>query len=95
MIEGFGPNNASINHLLLCAANGRGVQAHSQRGVDEDNLAAFLVGAGHKAYFGMGGWSSSTSEGNAFGHWVRFGFCFFAYPRVSRLFCVGGSFCFV
>ena len=66
MIEGFGPNNASINQLLLSATNSRGVQAHG-RG-SEDDVAAFLVGAGYRAYFGMGGWSqkSPTFED----HWM-------------------------
>jgi hypothetical protein len=44
------------------------VQAHA-KGADMDTIAAFMVGAGHRAYFGMGGWSSGTSAGNAFGHW--------------------------
>jgi hypothetical protein len=66
MIEGFGPNNASINQLLLSAANSRGVQAHGKN--NEDCVAAFLVGAGFRAYFGMGGWSqkSPTFED----HWM-------------------------
>lgn len=66
MIEGFGPNNASINQLLLSASNSRGVQAHGRN--SEDDVAAFLVGAGYRAYFGMGGWSqkSPTFED----HWM-------------------------
>lgn len=68
MIEGFAPNNASIQQLITCAGNGRGVQAHGHS-ADRDTIAAFLVGAGYRAYFGMGGWSSQSAEGNAFGHW--------------------------
>ena len=59
MIEGFGPNNASINQLLLSAANNRGVQAHARSG-NENTVAAFLVGAGFRAYFGLGGWSQHS-----------------------------------
>ena len=58
MIEGFGANNESINQLRMAAANGRGVQAHS--GTSESDFAAFLVGAGHRAFFGTGGWSTTT-----------------------------------
>ena len=66
MIEGFGPNNASIQQLLLNAANNRGVQAHGRP--TEDCVAAFLIGAGHRAYFGIGGWSErgATFED----HWM-------------------------
>ena len=66
MIEGFGPNNASIQQLLLNAANQRGVQAHGRP--TEDCVAAFLIGAGHRAYFGIGGWSErgATFED----HWM-------------------------
>jgi len=55
MIEGFGPNNASINQLLLNAKNGRGVQAHGKP--SQSCVAAFLIGAGYRAFFGVGGWS--------------------------------------
>lgn len=61
MIEGFGPNNASINQLLMSAANGRGCQAHAEHG-SEDSLAAFLIGAGYRAYFGLGGWTGTTVD---------------------------------
>lgn len=57
MIEGFGPNNASIQELLMNSANGRGVQAHGRP--TEDCLAAFLIGAGERAYFGIGGWGEN------------------------------------
>ena len=45
MIEGFGPNEESIQQLQMAAQNGRGVQAHARDG-SVDVLAAFLVGAG-------------------------------------------------
>ena len=61
MIEGFGPNNASITQLRDNAANGRGVQEHAGR-ADESSIAAFLVGAGHRAYFGLGGWGTSSQK---------------------------------
>jgi len=57
MIEGFGANNESIKQLLWSAANGRGVQAHAKK-TDEDILAAYLIGAGYRAYFGMGSWNN-------------------------------------
>jgi hypothetical protein len=66
MIEGFGANNASIQQLLLSAGNGRGVQAHGHKSTDV--LAAFLVGAGYRAYFGLGGWSTSHKDFND--HWL-------------------------
>ena len=47
---------------------GRGIQVHA-KSADETNLAAFLVGAGHRAYFGIGGWSSASAAANSFGHW--------------------------
>lgn len=50
MDEFFNADNASINTLLLSAANGRGVQAHGKP--TEDMLAAFLIGAGYRAYYG-------------------------------------------
>ena len=59
MIEGFGANNESINQLRMAAANGRGVQAHTMN-PSESAFAAFLVGAGYRAYFGTGGWSTTT-----------------------------------
>ena len=65
MIEGFGPNNASINQLRLAAANGRGVQAHSS--TSESAYAAFLIGAGYRAYFGTGG-RSTTSQASMDSH---------------------------
>jgi len=71
MIEGFGPNNASISQLLMNAANGRGVQAHTiiQSRVDvESVLAAFLVGAGYRAYFGVGDWSEKGPDFDD--HWL-------------------------
>ena len=72
MIEGFGPNNASINQLLMNVQNGRGVQAHGKN--SQDCVAAFLVGAGYRAYFGMGGWSQkSPTLGD---HWMQQ----FAFP---------------
>ena len=66
MIETFGANNQSIKELLLAAANGRGVQAHGTP--SEASLAAFLIGAGHRAYYGIGGWSErgATFED----HWM-------------------------
>lgn len=66
MIEGFGANNASIQQLLMNAENGRGVVAHG-RG-SEDDLAAFLIGAYHRAYYGLGGWSEGKHDFN--NHWL-------------------------
>lgn len=66
MIETFGANNQSIQELLLAAANGRGVQAHGAP--SESSLAAFLIGAGHRAYYGIGGWEE---RGVSFDdHWM-------------------------
>eukprot|EP00040_Diaphanoeca_grandis_P023282 m.126363 g.126363 ORF g.126363 m.126363 type:complete len:490 (-) comp29198_c2_seq1:160-1629(-) len=64
MIEGFGANVPSIQQLQLSAKNGRGVQAHAIK-VDEDSVAAFLIGAGYRAFLGTGGWG--TADPNA--HW--------------------------
>lgn len=64
MIEGFGSNRDSIEQLRMAAKNNRGVQAHAGK-VDEDTVAAFLVGAGYRAYFGMGSWN--VAEPTA--HW--------------------------
>ena len=66
MIETFGANNQSIKLLLLAAANGRGVQAHGAP--SQSSLAAFLIGAGHRAYYGIGGWEE---RGHNFDdHWM-------------------------
>ena len=66
MNEFFSANNASINEMLLSAANGRGVQAHGKP--TQSSLAAFLIGAGYRAYYGMGGWAES---GQTFqDHWM-------------------------
>ena len=64
MIEGFGPNNESIGQLLTAASNKRGVQAHGKN-ADENTIAAFLIGAQHNAFFGVGGWSAAQPES----HW--------------------------
>jgi hypothetical protein len=61
MSESFGANNASIQQLLMGAANNRGVQAHGK--ITENCIAAFLIGAGYRAYFGAGGWSETTKSG--------------------------------
>jgi hypothetical protein len=58
MIESFGANNASISQLRTAAKNQRGAQAHSKK-VSTDTLAAFLIGAGYRAYFGTGGWGDA------------------------------------
>jgi hypothetical protein len=64
MIEFFKADNASVNALLTSAANGRGVQAHcgGKAVPSESEYAAFLVGAGYRAYFGTGGWSAETQK---------------------------------
>ena len=67
MIEGFGPNQLSIEQLRMAARNNRGVQAHAGR-VDEDTVAAFLVGAGEFHYYGMGGWQDGFVRSK---HWVE------------------------
>ena len=67
MDEFFKPNKQNIEYMIETAKLGRGIQIHAK--VDEDNLAAFLVGAGFRAYFGIGGWSSASAAGNSFGHW--------------------------
>ena len=61
MIETFGANNQSIKEMLLAAANGRGVQAHGAP--SESSLAAFLIGAGYRAYYGIGPGSISIHTG--------------------------------
>ena len=66
MIESFGANNRSINQLLMNAKNKRGVQAHGEP--TENCLAAFLIGAGHRAYFGFGGWSEDRAVFSD--HWL-------------------------
>jgi hypothetical protein len=66
MMEFFYANNASIQSLLLSSANGRGVQAHGQR--SRDALAAFLIGAGYRAFYGVGDWL--TSHSNFDDHWM-------------------------
>jgi hypothetical protein len=58
MNEFFKADNASVNSLRLAAANGRGIQAHVGNKPTIDLLACFLVGAGHRAYFGSGKWYS-------------------------------------
>ena len=66
MIESFGPNNNSIHELQVAAANDRGVQAHAGarcEAVTVDHIAAFLIGAGHRALFGCGPWSSAWQPG--------------------------------
>jgi hypothetical protein len=67
MNEFFKADNASINSLRWAAANGRGMQAHvGGTKPTIDLIAAFLVGAGRRAYFGNGKWSTTTTF---FDHW--------------------------
>lgn len=68
MIEGFAsqPLNLSIQELLMTAKAGRGVVAHGKGG--EDDLAAFLIGAHYRAYYGLGGWCDNSSDFR--GHWL-------------------------
>ena len=68
MIEGFVANEASILQLQRAAASGRLVQAHAGYGEDgtadehcskgvTNSLAAFLIGAGERSYYGCShGW---------------------------------------
>jgi hypothetical protein len=60
-------SNHSIQELLMTVKAGRGVVAHGQG--KEDDLAAFLIGAGYRAYYGFGGWVSGRSNGG-FVWWV-------------------------
>jgi len=66
MDEFFKADNNSINLLLTCAKNGRGVQVHGKN--DESRMAAFLIGAGYRAYYGLGGWG--TQGKNFDDHWM-------------------------
>ena len=69
MIEGFGASygyNLSIQELLINADHGRGTLAHASG--TEDDLAAFLIGAHHRAYYGVGGWCDNSSDFS--GHWM-------------------------
>lgn len=67
-LENFEANNGSIQQLMLCATNRRGVQAHCRGDPSENNLAAFLIGAGHHAYFGFGPWKSKNAT--FMDHWM-------------------------
>eukprot|EP01043_Picozoa_sp_COSAG02_P052848 COSAG02_NODE_5757_length_4062_cov_12.533687_2_plen_387_part_00 len=67
MNEFFLANNESIQTILLAVANGRGIQAHVEK-PNESILAAFLIGAGIRSYFGVGGWSESRP--NFEDHWM-------------------------
>jgi hypothetical protein len=69
MIEGFGAGygyNVSINELLMNANMGRGTLAHGAGG--EDDLAAFLIGAHWRAYYGLGGWCDNGTDFSS--HWL-------------------------
>lgn len=50
-------DNESITLLLQAGVNGRGVQAHARSKADESTLAAFLIGAGFRMYFGTVRWT--------------------------------------
>jgi hypothetical protein len=69
MIEGFGASygyNLSITELLMNADMGRGTLAHGSGG--ENDLAAFLIGAHWRAYYGLGGWCDNGTDFNS--HWM-------------------------
>jgi hypothetical protein len=69
MIEGFGASygyNLSINELLMNAKMGRGTLAHGDGG--ENDLAAFLIGAHWRAYYGLGGWCDNGTDFRS--HWL-------------------------
>eukprot|EP00035_Acanthoeca_spectabilis_P031905 m.16199 g.16199 ORF g.16199 m.16199 type:complete len:450 (+) comp5025_c0_seq1:106-1455(+) len=65
MDEFFSAGEESIQTLMLAAQNGRGIQAHGKG--SQDDLATFLIGAGYRAYYGMGGWSGN---GDVTSHWM-------------------------
>jgi hypothetical protein len=55
---GHGPNGASAiwKNLARCDSNNKVVEAHLSGNVNNDSVAAFLIGAGELALFGSGGW---------------------------------------
>merc|ERR1712224_1137872 len=78
-IEGFGPNEKSIQTLQELAREGLGAKAHCCRTSEthvaansdcsiwdnvQDGLAAFLIGAGENAFFGCG-------NGFEMGSWIK------------------------
>jgi hypothetical protein len=58
MIEGFRNNAASLVQLMTAVKNGRGCQAHDVTGLSESSVAAFLIGAGHNSFLGLGSWDA-------------------------------------
>ena len=66
---GKGPDGARAiwENLAECEANNKLVEAHLSSAVNDDSVAAFLIGAGPLALFGSGGWSFT---GAAFDRWV-------------------------
>jgi hypothetical protein len=81
-----GPNGAASiwQNLALCNATDKVVEAHLIGGVNDDTVAAFLIGAGERALFGSGGWNF---EGDGFG--PRWNATYF--ERSVRLVCADVS----
>ena len=54
-------DNASISALLAIVASKQGCEAHGECSDEQSCLAAFLIGAGERSYYGQlqGGWSAS------------------------------------
>ena len=62
MIEEFSPlgdkGKGNLTDLLTGVRNGRGVQVHTMTAPTENLIAAFLIAAGPRCYFGFGSWST-------------------------------------
>ena len=62
MIEEFSPlrdgGKGNLTDLFTSVRNGRGVQVHTMTAPTESIIAAFLIGAGPRCYFGFGSWST-------------------------------------
>ena len=68
-IEGFRPNNGSINALMEAVRMGKVVQAHMSdlpangcKGNMTSHIAAFLIGAGNNSYYGCGSWNAAGDD---------------------------------
>ena len=62
MLEEFSPirvgGKGNLTDLFTGVRNGRGLQVHTMTAPTENIIAAFLIGAGPRCYFGFGSWST-------------------------------------